>query len=157
MPARVGIRRPRRHGEPRGDGALWARAGQTRTEQPRTRPAPLCVLSRVSVRPVHKHGDEKKVGARREPVTAVFVSGLNFNGTGRLESRAFCAQQSENVWDRGWGGGGVGGTRPLSEGVAGPAPALALRSHFGRLPGIHRRSSGGGGRGGHCYHSFSLP
>lgn len=109
MPARVGIRRPRRHGEPRGDGALWARAGQTRTEQPRTRPAPLCVLSRVSVWPVHKHGDEKKVGARREPVTAVFVSGLNFNGTGRLESRAFCAQQSENVWDRGWGVGGLGG------------------------------------------------
>lgn len=101
----VGIRRPRRHGEPRGDGALWARAGQTRTEQTRTRPAPLCVLSRVSVWPVHKHGDEKKVGARREPVTAVFVSGLNFPGTGRLESRTFSAQQSENLKDRGWGRG----------------------------------------------------
>lgn len=97
---------------PRRTQGRWCAVGAGRadaTEQPRTRPAPLCVLSRVSVWPVHKHGDEKKVGARREPVTAVFVSGLNFNGTGRLESRAFCAQQSENLRDRGWGVGRLGG------------------------------------------------
>lgn len=60
-----------------------------RSEQPRTSciPPPIfsCCLSHVSVRPIHENGDDKKVGVRREPVTGVFVSGLNFNDTGSLE------------------------------------------------------------------------